>query len=1399
MLRKLTITLTVALILLAQGQAGSILNPKILNGVAYAHRYCTGGDGSSGNPWTSPSGTAGIEEAAAALGSAGGIVHVSKYTFQASTVITIPSNVWLQGEGPASVIIRAPNTIAFANAYPINMMLISGPSHGHFYNWSGGSGPAQKIKITDCVFDGNYANQTSPDHQFMYAYGLYLGGFNYTATEYGGIKGLVVQNVEIRNTLNTALSVANGQDVQLIGNWIHDVGLTKVVDAENGIDVGVKNDILNKAYDNGYGRRTLVRGNIITRCGDQSGGTRTAEGISIDAVSEIEISDNDISFVDGGIEGNPDTASCVGGTNPGANCTWDNTFPDHIQSGCTGGGVCTGIQDYDVKITGNVIHDNNVSTFGNQAYGIAISGANGQRTKGLTISHNTIYNVGLFGISFAGVDGGSIVANTIKTYALYRVAGEDVGILSDGDAGNQAYCVGGIWPAAVPQTACTAGSGAAGCSTGAWCTQGGNYNVTIAGNTISRDPTKGIAGTYGITLQRTHYGTISDNTIEGDTGLECRDVGNTATGVNCTVGGSGVCSGGAGGPYTCVPAQQQGGAGISIGSNTTDMTVVDNRIDGGQSGVLVADSVGNGQVTRNTVARNYIANVNGDTTRVFVNGSGPTANILEDNRSPGSIRLGSKYATGGSGTSTDPWTGWEGIFDNSPREVYLDAGYYKWQTRKTVNALSGSDRASRFYLHGAPGGGTNIDVRVNAALTISGFNDGAQHEAYGVTVRDLTFFLGSDAAPASGSNPYSHGIIFVQAVLQSVFENLTLYGGPKFPGASNDWMTYAGYLLELSDSYTSNIKSVHVAGRYTYMAEIDDSTFRPDEEDTITFDNCIEQGPLQAITRWHANGDHNFLFLNNKYLTAISLPYEVNQFDETQFGSAGGQVTLAAGNGCSGCGTTSIPVLDSRGFSIGDPILIALADDADTDSTGGRVELNIVNSIVDGTHIQTKYPTRFAHIGNSALNDGAANHHADLIRHGGVGFVMAGTSRLMTFISPHFEQCTAGILSPQIEHLQVTNALSSCLSFLEMVPYESSGTSTAGALWKATFNDVEYTWDPPAFVPAPKNYAVTADTSLDTLSVAPANITGGGSLDGIQTGFPVLYRSGGAAAAPLVDNTVYYAIKISAGDGTAYTAPGWGAVSTSNAIFKLATTRANALTGTNIDITTAGGGSQTLGYTAVGASPEAASEAYLVRMRRFESSVASRSISFYNSYINSTVTTDENGVELENEPLITGWSGSDEWTRKSQREVNGLWTEFRTYPSIYSGTILSYCKNAASGSSNCPAFYQLDLNGLETVNTVKAAVVASACASQTPAATVTLNTCSMETLSAGATQINTINTCDSNNAGRELTIFCGSATNAFGDLVGNINLSAALTCAAGKNLVLRCDGTNWQEVSRSAN
>ena len=82
-----------------------------INTAEYANTYATGGDGSQGNPWTSPSGTGGIQEAIKAVK---GRIHLLSGYYKIDKTINITAN----------------SSIAFGTSAPVNPLIIDGDSRG---------------------------------------------------------------------------------------------------------------------------------------------------------------------------------------------------------------------------------------------------------------------------------------------------------------------------------------------------------------------------------------------------------------------------------------------------------------------------------------------------------------------------------------------------------------------------------------------------------------------------------------------------------------------------------------------------------------------------------------------------------------------------------------------------------------------------------------------------------------------------------------------------------------------------------------------------------------------------------------------------------------------------------------------------------------------------------------------------------------------------------------------------------------------------------------------------------------------------------------------------------------------------------------------------------------------
>jgi hypothetical protein len=96
------------------------------------------------------------------------------------------------------------------------------------------------------------------------------------------------------------------------------------------------------------------------------------------------------------------------------------------------------------------------------------------------------------------------------------------------------------------------------------------------------------------------------------------------------------------------------------------------------------------------------------------------------------------------------------------------------------------------------------------------------------------------------------------------------------------------------------------------------------------------------------------------------------------------------------------------------------------------------------------------------------------------------------------------------------------------------------------------------------------------------------------------------------------------------------------------------------------------------------------------------------------------------------------------------------------------------------------------------ALVANNCADTAVASPLTAENCNVVKITGTGTTVNTIDTCDSANKGRSLTILCGADASVFGDAAGNLQLVGGFTCSTNATLALLCDGTSWREISRSA-
>lgn len=112
-MRKLACLLALFVVAPALAQSGTVLNPKISNKVRQANAYASG-TGTTGSPYTSASGTGGLQEAANSCAATGCTVHLGAGTYKMTAMAVFGKGVFLDGDGPLNTIVNADATFSGA-------------------------------------------------------------------------------------------------------------------------------------------------------------------------------------------------------------------------------------------------------------------------------------------------------------------------------------------------------------------------------------------------------------------------------------------------------------------------------------------------------------------------------------------------------------------------------------------------------------------------------------------------------------------------------------------------------------------------------------------------------------------------------------------------------------------------------------------------------------------------------------------------------------------------------------------------------------------------------------------------------------------------------------------------------------------------------------------------------------------------------------------------------------------------------------------------------------------------------------------------------------------------------------------------------------------------------------
>lgn len=316
-----------------------------------------------------------------ALDAGPGAVYVPAGTYIISSSIWVPSYTTLYGDGiDVSVIKRKANSLtATAGSRYSNAICSFGSAVDTLYS---NASPGASITLHDLTFDGNYANQTLTTINNG-AHGI--AAPNIIGADSGGhVNGLTIQRVKVMNTMQDGIHLYNCKNVLIDSCVTYYTGQTQTVCSKNSISLyGAPTQLVN-GWCNGF----VISNNRLSYSGDsvtRAAGSPSSEGIAIANADNVTVANNDISYVDYGIEGTYTTSGSY--------------------------------TNYNWNIAGNTIHDLVASTVAAQV-GITISRTSSQALKGVRISGNTVYNVNHVGIRVDNTNGLTVNDNVLYSTNL---------------------------------------------------------------------------------------------------------------------------------------------------------------------------------------------------------------------------------------------------------------------------------------------------------------------------------------------------------------------------------------------------------------------------------------------------------------------------------------------------------------------------------------------------------------------------------------------------------------------------------------------------------------------------------------------------------------------------------------------------------------------------------------------------------------------------------------------------------------------------------------------------------------------------------------------------------------------------------------------------------------------
>lgn len=330
--------------------------------------YGATGDGSTDD-------RAAIQSAISAANSAGGgVVYLPAGTYMLSSSLTLPSNIHLQGVGPASILKHPNDAVSTGYLALVNTDTVNGNNN---------------ITLSDFALDCNYTNRPAATNS----------GIRFLADDSNACDNITIRQLTIRDVPVAAMQVMNTTNFQVVRNRVDDTGRDGITIWFNSTDGVIEGNIVTNTRDDCIAlnseanphvmtqiKRVSIVGNTVGQAADSVFGT----GINVAGATDVAVQGNTIDYAQG----------------------WGIVVQGGLVSGAS-------LPSRRISVTGNTIRSAGTATSG----GGGIATANGSH---IAITGNTVdtyYGNGIQIAAAATVSGNTIgTGATISSLGIYANA-----------------------------------------------------------------------------------------------------------------------------------------------------------------------------------------------------------------------------------------------------------------------------------------------------------------------------------------------------------------------------------------------------------------------------------------------------------------------------------------------------------------------------------------------------------------------------------------------------------------------------------------------------------------------------------------------------------------------------------------------------------------------------------------------------------------------------------------------------------------------------------------------------------------------------------------------------------------------------------------------------------------